>query len=381
MRLVRKTKRASTIRVIAFGSAMAGLTMGWAGQAQADDELTFEGGLTGIYQAASDDRVDPEASLSGDLFIRQSFGSWAINGHLEGSTTPRVNGVNALIPGANADSGSSVNSRDKGRVQLSELYLEYGIEGFSAVAGLIDASGFLDSSHVANDEAGQFINGSLVNNPSIEFPDYTLGGVMSFEGAGLRPSVTLLVGGSSGLGDNPSRSYTELAQLGTSGKGVFAAAEFGWNVDELGEDGAIRLGVWTNTADHTRLDATATDESNQGIYGVVDGTVSGFAWNLRAGAADADVSPVAWFAGAAVEHALMTDLTGGLGVTHTAASDDLGVGFSDSTQGELYLRYNVSENVHVTPSVQYVTNPGFDDTDTVVDDSVWVFGIRLGYDL
>lgn len=363
-----------------LSAAVLVIGAGLAGPAMADDTLTFEGGLTGIYQAASDDRVDSEASLSGDFFVRQTFGNWSINGHLEGSTTPRVNGVNALIPGANADSGSAVNSRDKGRVQLSELFLEYGAEGFTAAVGLIDATGFLDGSHVANDEAGQFINGSLVNNPSIEFPDYTLGGVMSFDGAGLRPSVTVLVGGSSGLADNPSRSYTELAQLGTSGKGVFAAAEFGWSVDELGEDGAIRLGVWTNTADHTRLDATSTDESNQGVYGIVDGTASGFAWNLRAGVADASVSPVAWFAGAAVEHELMTDLTGGLGVTHTAASDDLGVGFSDSTQGEVYLRYNVSENVHVTPSVQYVTNPGFDDTDTVVDDSVWVFGIRLGYD-
>lgn len=362
--------------------AVAGFVLAAAtGQAHAEDALIVEGGLTAIYQAASDDRARPEASASGDLEISQTFGSWILGTHLEGSTTPRVNGVNALVPGANNDSGSALNSRDHGRLQVSELYAGYEIEAFSATFGLLDAKGFLDGSHVANDEAGQFLNHSLVNNPSIEFPDYMLAGVVSLAGEGWRPSVTLLGGGSNGLADNPSHSYTELAQLGASGKGVFAAAELGWDVAALGKEGAVRTGVWTNTADHTRLDATASGKANAGLYGVVDGTVASFAWNMRAGVADKTVSPVAWFVGAAVEHPVAEKLTAGLGLTHMAASDDLGAGFGDSTQAEAYLRYDVIDHLHLTPGIQYVTNPGFDDTGSLVDDHVWVFGLRLGYDL
>lgn len=361
--------------------ALAGSIPVLAGPAYAGDELSIEGGLTGVYQAASDDRARPEASLSGDLEISQSFGNWVLGTHLEGSTTPRINGVNSLVPGVNNDSGSALNSRGHGRLQVSELIVGYEVDAFSATLGLLDAKGFLDSSHVANDEAGQFLNHSLVNNPSIEFPDYMLAGVVTLAGEGWRPSVTLLGGGSNGLADNPSHSYTELAQLGVSGKGVFVAAELGWDVGALGKEGALRTGFWTNTADHTRLDATASGKANSGIYGVLDGTVASFAWNIRGGVADKTVSPVAWFVGTAVEHPVGEKLTAGLGVTHMAASDDLGAGFGDSNQAEAYLRYDVVEHVHLTPGIQYVTNPGFDDTGSVIDDRVWVFGIRLGYDL
>ena len=362
-------------------AALIGMGIGASSPAFAGDELTIEGGLTGVYQAASDDRARPEASLSGDLEISQSLGNWVLGTHLEGSTTPRFNGVGSLVPGANNDSGSALNSRDHGRLQVSELYVGYSVDDFSATFGLLDAKGFLDGSHVANDEAGQFLNHSLVNNPSIEFPDYMLAGVVTLAGEGWRPAVTLLGGGSNGLADNPSRSYTELAQLGAAGKGVFAAAELGWDIEALGKDGALRAGIWTNTADHTRLDGTESGQANTGVYGVVDGTVASFAWNIRAGVADDTVSPVAWFAGAAVEHPVAEKLTAGLGVTHMAASDDLGVGFDDSDEAEAYLRYDVVEHVHVTPGIQYVTNPGLDDTGGVIDDHVWVFGVRLGYDL
>lgn len=362
------------------GMAMAGFVTAGMGAAQAEDGFSYEGSLTGTYLAASDDRARPEAALSSDLFGAYTFGDFAIVGHLEGSTTPRANGVSSLVPTTNADSGSALNRDAHGRVQLSELYLQFGNDDVTAAAGLIDATAWLDASAVANDEHGQFLNATLVNNPSIEFPDYTLGGVVALAGHDALPGVTAFVGSSHGLADNPDADYDDLFGVGDEGKGVFAALELQWDVEGLGENGAVRLGAWTNTADHGRLDGSAGTKNNYGVYGVIDGSVDELGWSIRGGVADKSVSPVAWFIGGAIEHPL-GPVTLGLGLTHTAASDDLGAGFDDETDAELYARYDVIEHLHVTPLVQWTNNPGFDDTGTAVDESVVIFGVRVGVDI
>ena len=367
-------------RMIAIAGMAVACLFAAAGGAHAEDGFSYEGNLTGTYLAASDDRAQPEPSLSGDLFGTYAFGDFAIIGHLEGSTTPRANGVSSLVPNANGDIGSALDKNGHGRVQLSEFYLQFGNEDVTAAAGLIDATAWLDASAVANDEASQFLNATLVNNPTIEFPDYTLGGVVTLAGHDAFPGITAFVGSSHGLADNPDADYDDLFDVGDNGKGIFGALELQWDVDALGNNGAVRLGAWTNTADHARLDGSAGTKDNYGVYGVVDGGVEGLNWSIRGGIADKSVSAAAWFVGGAVEHP-MGAVTLGLGLTHTAASDDLGPGFDDETDAELYARYDVVEHLHVTPLVQWTNNPGFDDTETAVDKSLVIFGVRVGLDI
>ncbi|NIJ41515.1 carbohydrate-selective porin OprB [Parvibaculum indicum] len=64
-----------------------------------------------------------------------------------------------------------------------------------------------------------------------------------------------------------------------------------------------------------------------------------------------------------------------------AGASDLGAGFSDETNAELYARYDAVENLHITPLVQWANNPGFDDTGLAVDESVVIFGLRVGVDI
>ena len=362
------------------GMAMAGIFMAGTSAAQAEDGFSYEGNLTGTFLAASDDRARPEPALSGDLFGTYAFGDFAFVGHLEGSTTPRANGVSSLVPNANADSGSALNGVGHGRVQLSEFYLQFGNDDVTAAVGLIDATAWLDASAVANDEHSQFLNATLVNNPTIAFPDYTLGGVVALEGHDAFPGITAFVGSSNGLADNPDADYDELFDVGDTGKGIFGALELQWAVAGLGETGAVRIGAWTNTADFARLNGTAGTKNNYGVYGVIDGNVDELGWSIRAGMADKSVSPAAWFIGGAVEHPL-GPVTVGLGLTHTAASGDLGAGFSDETNAELYARYDAIEHLHITPLVQWTNNPGFDDTGTAIDESVVIFGVRVGVDI
>ena len=376
----RAARSSQPVRMLAIAGMAAAGFCGAAGDAQAEDGFSYEGNLTGTYLAASDDRVRPEAALSGDLFGTYAFGDFAIVGHLEGSTTPRANGISTFVPNNNADSGSALNKNGHGRVQLSEFYLQFGNEEVTAAAGLIDATAWLDASAVANNEHSQFLNATLVNNPTIEFPDYTLAGVVSLAGHDAFPGITAFVGSSHGLADNPDADYDDLFDVGDNGKGIFGALELQWDVESLGNNGAVRLGAWTNTADHARLNGSAGTKNNYGVYGVVDGGVEGLNWSIRGGIADKTVSAAAWFVGGAVEHP-MGPVTLGLGLTHTAASDDLGAGLDDETNAELYARYDVIERLHVTPVVQWTNNPGFDDTGTAVDESVVLFGVRIGVDI
>ena len=371
-------------------------TMAFSGVAYADEkqaeqaeaqtgteEPEISASLIGTFQSASDSRINDEASLRPEVFVALPVSalSGEIHAHIEGTTTPRSNGVTSFLGDSNTNVGTATNGAGHGRLQLSELFYEFEGNGFALNVGLLDTTAFLDTSAFANDERTQFMNWSLVHNTTIEFPDYALGAALVTEGEGATPGVTVVLASSSGLGDNPSHSYPDLFDARSSGKGVFAGAELGWALASLGEEGAARLGVWTNTADHPYLNATPGTTTNKGVYGVLEGTAMGTGWSLRAGKADGDVSAADWFVGAALQRQLTDVVTVGLGVTRTGASDDLGAGFSDSTEAELYVKYDVIKHVSLTPSVQWVRNPGFDSTGTVVDEDNWVAGLRLALEM
>jgi carbohydrate-selective porin OprB len=347
------------------------------------EEPVISASVIGTFQTSSDGSVDNEAALRPEAFITLPVAGIGgeLHVHVEATTTPRQNGISSIYGNSNANVGAATSSNGHGRLQISEFFYEFEGGPVTVNVGLLDTTAYLDTSAFANDERTQFMNATLVHNATIEFPDYTLGVTLSTESDGAVPGVVVVLGSSSGLGDNPSHTYPELFDVRSSGKGVFAGAELGWAIDALGEEGAARVGAWTNTADHAYLDATAGTPSNSGVYGVLEGTALGTGWNLRAGVADADVSSADWFVGAAIQRQLVDDVTLGLGVTETGASSDLGAGTDNSTEAELYVKYDVLPQVSVTPSLQWVRNPGFDNTGTVVDKDNWIFGLRLGFEI
>ncbi len=366
----------------AIGAAMASLSAYADVPAQRHGAVegpaapTVEAGLTLTFQSASDSRVREEAAASVDFLAGVPLGAGVLTLYVEGATSPRDRGVSAFVPDANADVGSALDRDDAGRFQVSELRYDFNVGTAQLFAGLLNPSGFLDSSAVANDETSQFLNASLVNNPTIELPDYTLGLALHRDAQARGAGFTALLTSSHGLGDNPDRSYRQLFDVDGEGKGLFLAGELYW---ELG-DFTPRLGIWTHTADHERLNGGAGNESNHGAYGMLDGVSGPVQWNLRLGAADARVSEAAWFVGAAMERPFGAAGVG-VGLTHTAVSSDARDGapgaLGDTTQAELYGRFNLGARWQLTPSLQYVRNPGFDRTGDVVDRELWVAGARL----
>jgi porin len=143
-----------------------------------------------------------------DLFLKASLLRGTVHLYVEGNTTPFHDGVSRRIPEANTDAGTALNRSGEGRIQVSELRLIWPIfQGSHVHLGLLDATGFLDVSQIANDENLFFLGGPFVNNPTIEFPDYALG-------AGLDGGLTdngklcyaVILTSSNGLADNPDVS-------------------------------------------------------------------------------------------------------------------------------------------------------------------------------
>ena len=331
--------------------------------------LSFEGGFTLTWQHASASHIDDEAAGSLDLVATLPMGGGIWTLYVEGSTTPATHGVSAWLPEANADVGTALNSDGHGRLQVSVLHYTHPLQGGQITAGLLDPTGFLDRSEVANDETRQFLGTSFVNNTVIEFPDYHLALTWHHNATLKSPGITLLAGSSHGLTDNDG-SYAGLVHANEKGKGVFAAAEGYGYLDRI----LWRFGIWCNTADHPRLDDPSRNSSNWGLYTSVDGNLDGgFRWNIRLGWTTPKVSEATNFVALVLEHS-MPLATIGAGISRTGAAPDLEKGAA-TLQAEFYARFDTPWGLEISPDVQWIRNSGLDRG---AGDN-WVAGIRATY--
>lgn len=333
----------------------------------------ISGGVTGIAQWSNDSRIKHGLTASADLSIehKQGSGTWTID--LEASSTVRSNRVAGVLAESNGDAGSAVDSDDHGRVQISGLNYRFKSSTGTITAGLVDPTGFLDGNEVANDESAQFISATLVNNPSIEFPDYTLGVSLQREGNASRIGYTLFLGSSHGLGDNPKRSYQHLFEINDSNRGLFVAAEIRWPLAAL----TVRTGIWVHNGDHTRLDSTG-NENNYGVYANIDGGKS-LRWNLRLGASNKDVNRAARFVSVAARKPVGNH-TLGAGISWTGISNvGKTAGQDDTVQAELYYKVPLSKQLELTPSLQWLKNSAFDSSGSSFDARQTILALRINY--
>jgi len=340
------------------------------------NNIAVEGGFTVIGQSTNENRIQDEITASFDLLstLTTKSGEWII--YLEGNKSPRINGVSSVLEEANADSGSALDRDSKGRLQVSELHYNTTLSNGGLSIGLLDTTGFLDASEVANDETGQFLSASLVNNPSIEFPDYVLGASYHQDTSPGALSYTFVFASSHGLADNPNASYSELIDVDATGKGLFAAAEIIMPVNAT----TLTVGLWLNTGDHQNLNGSGNGkEDNSGIYLIMDGTLDNIKWNLRYGMADDSVSEVDDFIGIATELPV-SGSTIGIGYTLTGLSTDaVAAGKDDIKQFEIYYNYDIADNFTVTPSFQSLKNSGFDSSSNTYDNAINIFNLRANY--
>lgn len=334
--------------------------------------VEVQAGTTFTFQTSNDSRLEDEGLLSVDLTAEVPIRQGALLTYVEGNISPRQGGISSLVEEVNGDAGSALDGQGKGRLQVSEIHYTQRIGENIFTVGILDPDCRLDNSKIANDETSQFLGKAFINNPTIAFPDYTLGGCMHIH-QGLAPyGLNVLVTSSHGLGDNPRRSYSELFDVGASGKGVFAGVE----LYRQTAYGVWRAGVWNNTADNEYVDGSGRVGDNSGMYISGDYIRGNYGLNLRLGLANEDVSEVASFASLAFERRF-EDAILGIAAGYTGASDEVGDTNEDISQSEVYYRFGLNESLAITPSVQWVKNSGFDSSDSSVGSDLLVYSLRM----
>ncbi len=337
-------------------------------------ELTWEGGITSVFHA-DDSRVDSELTASADLFITlpRNNGEWFL--YVEASTSPDDDEVSSIYPTANADAGSVLDQDGNSHIQVSEFhYTFYMADERRLMVGLVNPSAWLDRSRIANDENTHFLNGNFKNNATIEFPDYTLGAVIRWLGSESRPEVSLVVASSKGISDLPDRSYQDLLDISSDSRGAFVGTDAKWLRDRT----TFRLGAWVRTGDCPVAGRPNDFEKNYGLYGVLGWHDAGNALNFRLGLANEDVSVATHFAAIAYERSTPIGLFG-LGVSRTRIANSFPqADLDDVTAAEAFFRLPIGDtNGQITPSVQYVENPGFDAAGATSGSRAVVAGVRF----
>ena len=288
-------------------------------------DMTVEGGLTVTSQFSNETSLQDGYFASLDLLFGLPVGPGKFTAYIEGNTTPRANGVGTVLGEANADLGSALDSNGNGRLQISEFHYALPVAGGTFTIGLLDASAFIDASDIANDETTQFLAGPFVNNPTIAFPDYSLGMAYQIEPHNNWPGFNFVVTSSHGLADNEHANYTQLFNIADDDKGIFAAAETVWPL----ANNTVRVGAWTNTGDNVLLNGSGRTEENYGIYVSNDHQFSFGKINLRAGLANKLVSPAESFIGLAYETEI-AGFTTGAAISQANISSKAGAGKAKS---------------------------------------------------
>jgi len=293
----------------------------------------------------------------------------ALEFHAGVDTLPHIRGGGVRLPAPQGEQDSALETGGQDGTQLPGLRYTWHAVSASYTFGLLDTTTFIDTTDVSADSDTPFFAPALARNPTIQFPDDSLGGGMHWHGNENRPDLYLAVTSSHGLGDNPKASYGELIDIADAGKGVFVGAELEWEGRT-----SYRLGAWTNTAANPRLSGNGRT-ANYGLYGAAYGDADKTRWSLRAGVANGQVSAAAWFLSAAIDRDLGL-VTAGLGTAVTGASGDLGAGTADSWTSELYLIHDFNDSVFISPHLQYQRNPGFDASGANGGRGQWVASLQ-----
>ena len=328
--------------------------------------LDSSGGVTAIAQSADHYR---DLSLSADWVLENDWGPGRWLAYAEYSSTPRADGVSAAYPQANADAGSALDANGQGRLQLSELHYSWAMRPeLSLSGGLMDTAAFIDRSRITNDETRHFLGAAFVNNPTIAFPDYTLGMALDAPLSDASPwGGAVLVARARGIADDPSHAYSQLLSQ-EHGHGWFSAAVLRRRQDW----GHWRLGLWHNSRRSEALDGTSAAAEGRGVFIGASAQAAGRDFNLRAGLADARVAEVERFVALAALQPWGRQRLG-LAWARSWPSDDSAAPRAAATQVEGFVRWQPGDDsLQISPGVQWLDNPALQPSA-----SVWVASLRL----
>lgn len=288
----------------------------------------------------------------GKVFVH-GWGGWPDEEGIDALSVGSAFGVNALAIGNRS-------------MDIVELYYQghFIRDDLTLAVGKMDFTGIFDNSAYANDECCQFLNGSFVNNPAIPFPEQGLGFVLNWD-------VTDWWYLKGGMAD--ARADRRTAGFKTT----FSHDAAFFYILETGIskwDGTYRFGIWIDDKNKPRFGEDKSHHGDVGFYTSLDKMLikknndpndkRGLGGFFRYGWADSRYNSIASFFSLGFQY---------LGLFEGRNDDVLGVGYSreyfsnhdaaDFPEDyesviEIYYNAQITSWFHLSPNIQYITNPG-----------------------
>ena len=276
---------------------------------------------------------------------------------------------------------------------IKELYYQGPVfnDALTIMIGKIDFTGIFDSSAYADDECSQFLNAAFVDNPTIPFPDYSLGVVLTYD---LTDSWYVMGGIADAQANGRESGFR--TTFGDEDY-FFYALETGITPELQSANGpmpgAYRVGMWVDGQDKERFSNNRNYRDDIGAYVSCDqmvykensdsGDSQGLGFFGRFGYANSDLNPIGnfWSIGMQYQGLLENrdDDVMAIGFAQGIFSDYAGANDGgDYTENhenalEIYYSAQVTPWLNLSPNIQYISNTGGDKTNK---DAV-VFGLRM----
>jgi len=366
----------------------------------ADDGIELGFGIISIYQANVRGGTSTGArrgrhsgsydlEMSVDLQKLLGFETGSIYMLVEGGW-PDAEGIDA----ASVGSAFGVNADaigNQGPV-VKELYYQGPVfsDALTIRVGKIDFTGVFDATAYADDECTQFLNAAFVDDPTIPFPDYSLGIVLNWD----ITDLWYLTGGVADAQAN-GRETGFRTTFGDEDY-FFYALETGitpeFNSANGAMPGAYRVGMWVDGQDKARFSNSKNYRDDVGVYVSCDQMVykensntedsQGLGVFGRFGYANSDLNPIGNFWSIGMQYQGLLDgrdddvlgigFAQGIFSDYAGANDD--ADYTENHENALEVYYNAQATpwLSLSPSIQYISNTGGDET---VKDAV-VFGLR-----
>lgn len=229
-----------------------------------------------------------------------------------------------------------------------------------------------DCSAFANDENTQFLNNALINNPTIPFPDYGLGVAVHYHPTDLWYASAAVADAQADVRETGFRT-------------TFHDEDYFFYIFETGItpqlnstngplQGAYRVGLWNDPQPKANSDSSKNYRDDVGFYLSFDQMLikenanpednQGLGTFFRYGYANGKKNDIVnfWSAGFQYQGLLedRDDDVLGLGFAQGFFSDRAASTYRDDYESALELYYSaaVAPWLAVSPSIQYITNPG-----------------------
>lgn len=373
-------------RLIGAGAA-APLALLFAGEASADDAVSWSLAYTGDVIAGWNDDIGPAGQYLDNLDVVMDADLAALTGWRGATLHAHVLNNSGAVPNDRLGTLQGVDNIEvsRQRLRLFEFWAEQAWEDGSVRAGLYD----LNSEFYANEAAGLLIAPAFgigselaatgANGPSI-FPSTALAVRGRFETSEHGSLMVAVLNANAGVIGDPGSVDTSFDE------GALVIAEYAWT-----GSGKIAFGAWgyTDDQDDIRdldLSGDPAQRDARGAYVALEHPIrDGLDAFARLGVSDGDTTPYSggWQAGVLIDTPLASRpdsqisigaYQGVLGDKHRANEADAGVRAARAETGfEITYSDQITPWLRVQPDLQIVLDPGGDRD----RDDLWVVGLRF----